>query len=118
MNEQYTQLEWPTVVALEACPCCGSTPELWQYITEAGDAQKVVMCPNSEPIGPQDGIADEGCLLYMPPNGFYRATIREALKYWNEFAKALMVQQRKNRWATHQVLRDAATQPQQEGDKT
>jgi hypothetical protein len=50
------------------------------------------MCSNGVALGPQDGIANEGCPLYMPSDGHYRATAREAIKYWNEFAQALCLQ--------------------------
>jgi len=57
--------------------------------TPASDCLKVVMCSTAEGIGPQDGIANEGCLLYMPGDDFYRPTQREAIKHWNAFATAL-----------------------------
>jgi hypothetical protein len=104
MKEQYTQLTAPDGTTFEPCPCCASTPELWQYELPTGGATKVVMCSNGTAFGPQDGIANEGCPLYMPDDGFYRATIREAVRYWNEYAKALVKQQRANRWANAQVL--------------
>jgi hypothetical protein len=111
IDEQYIQLALPEDKPIEDCPCCGSTPTLWQYQSADGEAtSKSVMCSNGTAFGPQDGIADEGCPLYMPSQGFYRATIREAINYWNEYAKALMKQQRANRWAKHSVLRTATTQ--------
>jgi len=110
-SDEYTKLTIPDGAHIEACPCCGSTPELWQYqVSEGEAASKAVMCTNNERIGPQDGVADEGCPLYMPSQGFYRATIREAIKYWNEYAKALMKQQRQNRWKTAQFLRAQTAQ--------
>jgi hypothetical protein len=54
-----------------------------------------------------DGVVNEGCLLYLPPRGFYQATIREDIKYWNEYAKALIVQRRARNWQTAKVLRSA-----------
>jgi hypothetical protein len=75
---------------LDLCPVCGSAASLWQYSTsETAPRKLLVCCTNGEPIGPQDGLVGEGCLLYLPPNNFYRETIRDAVRYWNEFAKAL-----------------------------
>lgn len=107
VHEIYKQMDTPE--GLELCPCCGSVAQLWQY-SEAVDkpTSKVICCANAERFGPQDGIANDGCLLYMPPDNFYRATMREAVKYWNEYAKALTSQQRTRRWETAQVLRSNA----------
>jgi len=106
MKDDYKQL--PTPEGLEACPCCGSPAELWRYSEDiTSPTQTVVCCSRGDAIGPQeeDGLAGAGCPLYMPPNGFYCATQREAVKYWNDFAKALTALQRKNRWDHAQVLR-------------
>ena len=46
-----------------------------------------------------------GCLLYLPPQPFYRATIREAVRYWNDYAKALEKLRRAKHWETAKVLR-------------
>lgn len=98
---------------IELCPCCGAKPELWQYSTAPdAPATKVIMCPTNEPIGPQDGLTNEGCPLYMPPDCHYRATIREAVKFWNDFAKALTALQRKNRWQEHSASQSAAHPPE------
>jgi hypothetical protein len=76
---------------IERCPVCGSAGQLWQYSTSpTTPRQLVVMCSHGEAIGPQDGIRDEGCLLYMPPEGFYQARITDAVRYWNDFARALV----------------------------
>jgi hypothetical protein len=40
------------------------------------------------------------------PDDFYRETGREAVRYWNEYAKALTATQRANRLKTAQVLRE------------
>lgn len=88
-HNDYKQL--PTAIYMEQCPVCDSTPQLWQYSTSDTTPRKlVVMCSYSEKIGPQDGLVKEGCLLFMPPTNFYRETIRDAIRYWNEFAQALM----------------------------
>lgn len=89
MRDEYTKLDWPSGAITHRCPLCGSKPDLYQYV-EKGDALKVVMCSHGEAFGPQSGLVDEGCPFYMPPNAFYRPTIREAVKHWNEFAVALL----------------------------
>lgn len=110
MKDEYTRLDIPAGTHIEPCPCCSSDVELFQYIDDAGDATKVVMCSHGDAIGPQSGAVRDGCPLYMPNNNFYRATIREAVKYWNEFAKALTALNRKNSWQRHKqgVLREGA----------
>lgn len=88
MHDDYKQLELPAGV--EPCPCCGSAPTLWQYSESATDpTKKLIMCSNGEDVGPRISLAYGGCLLYMPPNDFYRETIRDATRYWNEHAVAL-----------------------------
>lgn len=105
-NEEYKKAELPAGV--EPCPVCGADVELWHHSNDFanGPIAKVVMCANGETFGPQDGITNEGCLLYMPPDGFYKATVREAVKYWNEYAKALSAQRRQRHWQRAQVLRE------------
>lgn len=106
MKDEYTQLAIPPEKVIEPCPVCGSDATLWQYISEEdGNAQKVVMCAHGDAIGPQDAGVLWGCLLYMPPNDFYAATIREAISHWNEFAKALNALRRQNNWNRHRALR-------------
>lgn len=98
MHDDYKQLDLsqlvtapPNPVTLERCPVCASAAQLWQYSeSETSPRKLLVMCSHGEAIGPQDGLTNEGCLLYMPPNQFYRETIRDAVRYWNEFAKALV----------------------------
>lgn len=73
------------------CPCCGSLPTLWQYTETGGTTSKVVMCDNAEAI--VDAIFPSGmtgCLLFMPPTSFYKATRREAIDYWNTYAENLV----------------------------
>jgi hypothetical protein len=98
MHDDYKQLDLSQIAmippnggpVLEPCPVCGSEAQLWQYSESDTAPRKLLgMCSHGEPIGPQDGLTNEGCLLYMPPNQFYRETIRDAVRYWNEFAKAL-----------------------------
>ena len=115
IHDEYKMLDTPA--GLELCPCCGSAAELWQYSKSVdAPASKAVCCANGEQFGPQEGIVNDGCLLYMPPDDFYRATVREAVKYWNEYAKALTSQQRARRWDVAQVLRsNAGDKPPQVG---
>lgn len=110
MKDEYSSLDIPTGTHIEPCPCCSSDGALWQYIAADGGVSTAVMCSHGGPIGPQDGAAYDGCPLYMPNDDFYRATIREAVKYWNEFAKALTALNRKNSWQRHKqgVLREGA----------
>jgi len=96
VNHEYLMLDTPAGTSLEACPVCGSDAVGYQYQKEA--------------FGPQIAAPTEGCLLYMPPDDFYRATIREATKYWNEYAKSLEAFRRKKHWETAQVMREAAKQ--------
>ena len=59
------------------------------------------MCSNGEPFLPQDGLFD-GCLLNLPPKNFYKPTVREAVKYWNDYASALMAM-RVATWEKRQI---------------
>jgi hypothetical protein len=63
------------------CPFCGSESELWEYSPNDDHHQKVVMCSNA---GDDEDQEDEGCPMYMPPEGFYMATKREAVAIWNK----------------------------------
>jgi hypothetical protein len=75
---------------LEACPVCGSDAELWQFSKSLDSpTTKFVRCANYGGFGPQDRDVSEGCLLFMPPREFYKATMHEAAQYWNEYALAL-----------------------------
>lgn len=107
--DNYTRLSTPDGTHTEACPVCYADPEIWQYIAKPGEvAQKVVMCGHGDEIGPHDALAGGGCPLYMPPQSFYRPTIREAVKHWNEYAKALNKLRRNNGWKRARVLRNEA----------
>lgn len=96
-HEQYQQIDAPSGTHIEACPVCAGYAELWQYIEKPdAPAQKVVCCGHFDDIGPHDSLAGGGCPLYMPPLSFYRPTIREAVRHWNEYAKAICELRRKN----------------------
>ena len=87
---EYKRLPIPVGAQLEPCPVCGSAAELLQHSeSEAAPTRKAVWCTNGDGFGPQDREVYEGCLLYMPPHEFYKATIHEAVQYWNEYASAL-----------------------------
>lgn len=109
LYDEYKRLEIPAGVTLRPCPACGADAELWQYSkSETSPTNKIGMCSNGTAIGPQQGLVHEGCLLFMPPDEFYQATIREAVKFWNEYARALEIIQRANRWKRHSALRKAS----------
>ena len=106
MKPDYKNIETPVGTCIEVCPCCGSEASLFRYSEiENGPTQVVVMCSNGDPIGQQEGIVYAGCPLYMPNNDFYCATVREAVRYWNNYAKALNAIRRRNRWAKHSAIR-------------
>jgi hypothetical protein len=107
--DNYKKIETPAGAALHHCPVCGFAAEIWRY-SETADSPTTtaVCCGNSEKFGPQDGFFGEGCLLYMPPNDFYRNTIKDAIAYWNEYADALESFRRKQHWELAKVLRENA----------
>ena len=110
MDNDYKLMQPPPAEPIEACPCCGSSARVWEYVDTPGAVvERVVMCDQSGDIGPRDSLMYEGCLLQMPPQDFYRGTGREAVRYWNEYAKALTAAQRANRWKSAQVLRNDKT---------
>lgn len=106
-KELYKQAELPAGMDVEPCPVCGADAELWQYSNDFknGPIDKLIMCSNGDRFGPQDGAMNEGCLLYMPPQDFYRGRIAEAVKFWNQYARALNAQRRERNWKRAKVLR-------------
>jgi hypothetical protein len=105
-HDDYKRLETPADTHLEHCPVCGHAAELWQYsASDDGPTNKLICCTRGDAFGPQEGEAMGGCLLYLPPQPFYRATIREAARYWNDYAKALEKLRRAKHWETARVLR-------------
>ncbi len=108
-HDDFKRLESPAGTHLEYCPVCGHDAELWQYSAAYyGPTNKLICCSRGDAFGPQEGEAMGGCLLYLPPQPFYRATIREAVRYWNDYAKALEKLRRAKHWETAQVLRTPA----------
>lgn len=112
LNEEYKRVTTPDDTRLEPCPVCGADAELWSHSLDFknGPIHKVVMCSNGEKFGPQiadGGCLHGGCLLFMPSNDFYRNRIVDAVKYWNDYAKALDALRRKNRWKQHSAMREA-----------
>lgn len=90
-HTEYKELEVPHESHLERCPVCGSDAELWQYSESMESvARKFVRCTHYDGFGPQYREAYEACLLFMPPREFYKATMHEAVNYWNEYALALI----------------------------
>ena len=89
-HEQYRHMQPQPTEKPVACPLCGGDAIVWEF-SESMDSTvtRVVMCEHGDAIGPQDGLVNCGCLLYMPPDQFYRATGRDAVNYWNRFALAL-----------------------------
>lgn len=92
---EYKKGETPKC-AIEPCPVCGSDAELWLFSDdfENGPINKLMMCTNGEKFGPQEGFMNEGCLLYMPPDEFHHGRAADAVKFWNEYARALVEQRR------------------------
>jgi hypothetical protein len=92
MNEPYKLVPIPEGTHIEICPVCFAAAEIWRYSESPDDpTETAVMCSNGDMFGPQTNV-DAGCLLMMPPKEFYFGTIREAVKYWNEYALALQQQ--------------------------
>lgn len=105
-HDDYKRIDLQPGQHLEPCPVCAADAGLWQHSdSDTSPVRRVVMCTNGESFGPQDGIVNEGCLLYMPPPQFYKPTGRQAMAYWNEYAKALTEQARARRWTRAKVLR-------------
>jgi hypothetical protein len=106
-HEMYRRMVPQPAGTLEPCPVCGSKAVVLEFSEEPTDpVQRVVMCENGERFGPQDGIRNDGCLLYMPPEQFYHGRGADAARYWNEYAKALTAQRRKRSWERHSALRE------------
>ena len=117
-HNEFKKLDTPGGVHLEPCPVCASEGELWRRSdSPSSPTETAVCCSNGDVIGPQAGEVNTGCLLFMPPDDFYRGTMRDAVKYWNEYAKALGAQQRARRWELARVLRDGRAPVQEPGEQ-
>ena len=115
-HEEFKLISTPEGTTLAPCPVCGTSSELWRRSeSPSAPSHVAVCCANGESIGPQNALMSEGCLLFMPPEDFYRSTIREAVQYWTEFASALQILQRANRWKNADVMRDLADKPAEKG---
>ena len=65
---------------IQPCAICGESATLWEFKKGISGPQKTVMCTNNNYKG-----QEIDCPMFMPPEIFYyRATIREAIKAWNE----------------------------------
>lgn len=81
MRDLYRRIEGHDRLLL-ACPFCGSRAEMWEYEPTENHFQKVAMCSN----GGDEDRDIEPCPMYMPPEGFYKATKQEAKRAWNQRA--------------------------------
>ena len=80
-RDMYRRIEgWDAT--LEPCPFCGSPAEMWEYEPSPNHYQKVVMCSNNGEAEEYEGERLE-CPMYMPSDGFYKATKNEARNIWN-----------------------------------
>ena len=48
---------------------------------------------------------NEGCLLYMPPDEFHRHRAADAVKFWNEYARALVAQRTERQGGSFEMRR-------------
>ena len=103
---EYKKGETPKC-AIEPCPVCGADAELWLFSDdfENGPINKLMMCTNGEKFGPQEGFMNEGCLLYMPPDEFHHGRAADAVKFWNEYARALVAQRTKRSGGSFEMRR-------------
>lgn len=76
-TEEYKRIEGFDQQLLP-CVLCGKAAELWEYTAAVNGPTKVAMCPTVDTDGAED------CPFVMPPQSYYRATKREAIKYWND----------------------------------
>jgi hypothetical protein len=107
-HDEFKRLEIAEGTHIEPCPLCAADAQLWQFSESvSAPTSKFVTCSHSDDLGPRDGLVYNGCVLYDPPKDFYKATIRDAVKHWNDYAKAATELQRKRRWERHSVLRQA-----------
>ncbi len=81
---------------IDDCCVCGSRPNVWRHHEQDGEARVVVCCGNG-PTYEADGSALDtaGCLLYFPPESFFRARIIEAVDHWNAYQRACVAMRSK-----------------------
>ena len=95
-HEEYRKMIPPPAELPYQCPCCGCPDVVvWEHSeTPESIVTRVVTCESKDVIGPRGvedgGFGERGCLLFMPPRDFYRPTGREAVRYWNKYAAALL----------------------------
>lgn len=84
----YTMVDPRRHPALEPCCVCGSKPQVWRYADTEESSTVAVMCSNGDGFDEVDPfLLGAGCLLYMPPQKFYRPRIVEAVEYWNQYQR-------------------------------
>ena len=89
VHDQYRPMVPQPTEPTHRCPLCGSPAQVWEFSEKPDDiVTRVVMCDRGDDLGPRDGMAYCGCVLYMPPNDFYKGTGRDAVRYWNAYAEA------------------------------
>lgn len=103
---EYKKGNTPTC-PVDPCPVCGADAELWLFSDdfENGPISKLMMCTNGDKFGPQEGFMNEGCLLYMPPDEFHHGRSADAVKFWNEYARALVAQRAKRQGENSEMRR-------------
>jgi hypothetical protein len=100
-------VETPDGVVLARCPVCHSAAEIWRHSDDANsETETAVCCSNGEDVGPQIASAYSGCLLFMAPRDFVKATIREAVAFWNEYAAALELMRAQKEAAASPIIDD------------
>ena len=92
-RDEYSRVSHSRVPTLVACPLCGAPAEMWRHQPADSAPRLTAMCSN--PADFEDGI-DGGCLLFVPTR-FYAATIREAARYWNDYAQWISAQREARR---------------------
>lgn len=77
-DERHKRLK--CTVALNPCPICRGIVSLWMRVCENGVGLRFVAC---ETAGER---AEDDCLLYDPPDSFFKATSREAIAHWQRIS--------------------------------
>jgi hypothetical protein len=96
MREMYREID-PAPHVLSKCPVCSASAKMWEFSENPTDiVTRVAACSDGEEWFEGQGMVNEGCLLYMPPNCFYKPTARQAAAYWNKHAEILTGKRAKN----------------------